>query len=68
MQTVAEIEAVIERLPTPALDELARWLEELRTRRTAVRPPVDTWLDRARGAAQPGTTTAGVMAATRGEG
>ena len=68
MQTIAEIEAVIERLPTPAVEELSRWLEDLRARRAAKSSShVEEWLERATGVAQPGTTTAGVMAVTRGE-
>jgi hypothetical protein len=66
MSTIAEIEAVIERLPTPAVEELARWLDALRARRAAP-TTVDSWLERATGAAVAGTITAGVMAATRGE-
>ncbi len=61
-----EIEAAIERLPEPQVDELAAWLETFRVRRTN-RPPVESWLNRAVGAARPGVTTADVMALTRGE-
>lgn len=67
MRTIAEIEAVIECLPTPAVEELSRWLDALRTRRAIAPPAVGVWLDRARGAALTGTTTAGIMSATRGE-
>jgi len=35
--------------------------------RRATPPPVESWLQRARGAALPGETTAKVMALTRGE-
>lgn len=66
MSTITEIEAAIEKLPDRQVDELARWLDTLRSRR-AGRPPVESWLDRARGAAGPGATTADVMALTRGE-
>jgi hypothetical protein len=66
MSTVAEIEAAIERLPAPQVDELAGWLEELRRRRTTP-PSVESWLDRARGAALPGATTAKAMTLSRGE-
>lgn len=66
MKTVAEIEAAIEELPAPAVEELARWLDTIRARRAAA-PAVESWLARARGVAAAGATTAGVMAATRGE-
>ncbi len=66
MTTIIEIEAAIEKLPAPQMDELAGWLEVLRVRR-ATPPPVENWLQRARGAARPGATTASVMDLTRGE-
>jgi len=66
MSTITEIEAAIERLPEPQVDELAAWLETLRMRRTTA-PAVESWLSRAVGAAKPGVTTADVMALTRGE-
>jgi hypothetical protein len=66
MSTIAEIEAAIESLPEPQVDELATWLETLRLRRTSP-PPVESWLSRAVGAAKPGVTTADVMTLTRGE-
>jgi hypothetical protein len=66
MSTIADIEAAIENLPVPQVDELAGWLETLRLRR-ATPPPVESWLEGARGAARPGVTTMGVMALTRGE-
>jgi hypothetical protein len=66
MSTIAEIEAAIEHLPAPQVDELAIWLEAHRARRAAP-PPADDWLTRARGAARPGVTTAEVMALTRGD-
>lgn len=66
MSTIAEIEAAIEKLPGPQVEELARWLEALRQRRSAPNP-VDDWLDKARGAARPGATTAAMMVLTRGE-
>ncbi len=66
MSSIAEIENAIENLPAPQVDKLAGWLETLRLRR-ATPPPVESWLQRARGAALPGETTAKVMAATRGE-
>ena len=66
MSSVAEIENAIEKLPAPQVDELAGWLETLRVRR-ATPAPVESWLQRARGAALPGETTAKVLALTRGE-
>ena len=66
MSTIAEIEAAIERLPEPQVDELAAWLEKLRVGR-AMPLPVESWLARARGTARPGVTTADVMNLTRGE-
>jgi hypothetical protein len=66
MSNIAEIEAAIENLPGPQVDQLARWLEEFRQRR-ATPPPVESWLQSARGAALPGMKTQDVMALTRGE-
>ena len=66
MSSIAEIESAIEKLPTPQVEELAGWLETLRVRR-ATPPPVENWLQRARGAALPGESTAKMMALTRGE-
>ena len=66
MSNIAEIEAAIENLPDPQVDQLARWLETLRQRR-ATPPPVESWLQRARGAALPGVRTNDVMTLTRGE-
>jgi hypothetical protein len=65
MSSIAEIESAIEKLPAPEVDELVGWLETLRVKR-ATPPPVEGWLQRARGAARPGETTAKVMALTRG--
>jgi len=66
MSSIAEIEDAIEKLTAPQVDELAGWLETLRARR-ATPPPVENWLQRARGAALPGEMTAKVMALTRDE-
>jgi hypothetical protein len=66
MSTIADIEAAIENLAAPQVEELAGWLETFRLRR-ATPATVKRWLDDARGAARPGVTTAGVMALTRGE-
>ena len=66
MSTIAEIEAAIEHLPAPQVEELAIWLEAHRARQAAPLP-ADDWLTRARGAARPGANTAEVMALTRGD-
>ena len=66
MSTVAEIEAAIERLPLTEVEKVAEWLEAYRAQRSTG-PQAEAWLTRARGAAQPGVTTAEVMALTRGE-
>ena len=66
MSSIAEIEAAIEKLPDPQVNQLARWLEAFRRRR-ATPPPIESWLQRARGAALPGLSTKDVMALTRGE-
>jgi hypothetical protein len=66
MSSIAEIENAIEKLPAPQVDELAGWLEALRIKRSKTLP-LETWLQSSRGAAQPGQTTAKVMALTRGE-
>lgn len=66
MSTIAEIEMVIEQLPTPEVDELAAWLEAHRARRTAALV-AEAWLKQARGAALPDVTTADIMSITRGE-
>lgn len=66
MSNLLEIEAAIERLPAPQVDQLACWLAEYRQR--SARPlPVDRWLEQARGAAMPRVRTQDVMALTRGE-
>jgi len=66
MNTILEIESAIERLSEPQVAELAAWLEQLRRQRT-VQIGVDDWLEGARGAAQSGATTAGVMQLTRND-
>ncbi|HVR35802.1 MAG TPA: hypothetical protein VMS21_08120 [Methylomirabilota bacterium] len=66
MSSIAEIESAIEKLPAAQVEELAGWLEALRVRR-GTPPPVESWLERARGAAAPDVTTASVMALTRGK-
>lgn len=66
MSTITEIENAIEKLPPQQLDELAFWLDEFRKMR-ATSVSVESWLQRARGAARPGSTTSNVMTLTRGE-
>ncbi|XZE17588.1 hypothetical protein SH449x_002862 [Pirellulaceae bacterium SH449] len=66
MTTIAEIEKAIEQLPLPQIEELARWLDDYRSRRSSP-ADVETWLTQARGASQSGVTTADVMTLTRGE-
>jgi len=53
MSSILEIEAAIEKLPAPQIEELAVWLEARRVRRDTA-APVENWLKRARGAALPG--------------
>jgi hypothetical protein len=65
MSGIIEIEDAIAKLPTPQVNELAVWLEALRAQR-ATPAPVEGWLQRARGAARPGTTTDKVLVLTRG--
>ncbi len=66
MNTIAEIETAIARLPEPDVAELAAWLGKFRAQRDVHRP-VKAWLERARGVSRPEVTTAEVMALTRGE-
>ena len=66
MSNIAEIEAAIENLPDPQVDQLARWLENLRQCRATL-PAVESWLQRARGPARPGIKTQDMMTLTRGE-
>jgi hypothetical protein len=66
MSTLSEIEAAIQNLPAPQVDELAHWLDELRRRRLPS-PHVEAWLERARGAALVGLTAKDVMGLTRGD-
>lgn len=66
MSTLAEIEAAIECLSAKEVEKLSIWLRERSTRGTGGLP-VETWLERARGAAVPGTTTDALQALTRGE-
>jgi hypothetical protein len=66
MGTITEIEAAIERLPGPEVEELAAWLERFRSGRSST-PAVDRWLAQARGAAKPAMTTDQLMSLTRGK-
>jgi hypothetical protein len=66
MSSILEIEAAIEKLPEPQVDQLADWLAARRQRRQTM-SPVESWLQQARGAAVPGVTTENVLTATRGE-
>lgn len=66
MNTIAEIESAIKRLPAPQVAELAAWLEQFRQRGDA-QPPAEAWLETARGVARPGVTTEDVLTLTRGE-
>jgi hypothetical protein len=66
MSSIADIERAIEKLSPPQMEELARWIEGLRVKR-AKTLPVEKWLERARGAARSGESTARIMALTRGE-
>ena len=66
MSSVAEIEAAIKKLPIPQVDQLASWLEDFCRRRT-MPPSVESWLQRARGAAINGAETQKIMRSTRGE-
>ncbi|HEX4124357.1 MAG TPA: hypothetical protein VHY37_06485 [Tepidisphaeraceae bacterium] len=65
MSTIKEIEAAIEKLPDPQVNELASWLETFRQRRVGVQ--AEDWLKRAVGAAGTKATTAEIQALTRGE-
>ena len=66
MSSVAEIEAAIEKLPISQVDQLASWLEDFCRRRTSP-PSLESWLQRARGAAINGVETQEIMRFTRGE-
>ena len=66
MCDITRIAAEIEKLPVAEVEQLARWLETFRQRRVTP-PPVEGWLQRARGAAIPGMKTRDVMKLTRGE-
>ena len=65
MKTIEEIEDAIKKLPPPEVEQLVGWLESLKPNGRST--SVETWLQKARGAAVPGVTTANIMAQTRGE-
>ncbi|MEP6671234.1 MAG: hypothetical protein ABJF10_18880 [Chthoniobacter sp.] len=67
MSTLNEIERAIEALPPQEVDELLVWLES-RRQRGVPEVPFERWLERARGAATTGMSTAAILAETRGEG
>ena len=66
MSNIEEIEAAIEKLPAGEVAVLAEWFGEFRARQTPVQP-VENWLQKARGAAKPETTTDQIMSESRGE-
>ncbi|MCB1234533.1 MAG: hypothetical protein KDM91_05635 [Verrucomicrobiae bacterium] len=66
MSTLAEIEAAIEKLPEPQVNQLVRWLEA-RGRAHSLPTLVDDWLSVARGAALAEATTDELLQTTRGE-
>ena len=66
MSSVAEIEAAIEKLPVPQVDQLAHWLEVFLQRRVST-PALENWLLNAKGAAVPDAQTQAIMNLTRGE-
>lgn len=67
MNTIAEIELAIERLPESQVAELAVWLEQHRQQRASP-TEFDRWLNHARGVAKAGVTTDEIMAITRDHG
>jgi hypothetical protein len=66
MSSVAEIEAAIEKLPLPQVDQLAHWLESFLQRRVST-PALENWLLNAKGAAVLDSQTQAIMNLTRGE-
>jgi hypothetical protein len=56
MSNIAEIEAALEKLAGTQVEPLTRWLDDVRQRR-ATSPPMESWLQRARGAALPDVKT-----------
>ena len=66
MSSVAEIEAAIEKLPLPQVDQLAHWLEGFLQRPVST-PTLENWLLNAKGAVVPDSQTQAIMNLTRGE-
>ena len=66
MSSVAEIEAAIEKLPVPQVDQLAHWLEGFLQRRVST-PALENWFLDAQGEAVPDAQTQAIMNLTRGE-
>jgi len=66
MSSVAEIEAAIEKLPVPEVNQLAHWLGGFLQRRIST-PALENWLLNAKGAAVPDAQTQAIMNLTRGE-
>jgi hypothetical protein len=64
MDTVEEIQAAIAKLSREQIAELAVWMDGLHHRRLTP-AALDSWLERARGAARLGITTNGIMDLTR---
>lgn len=66
MSSVAEIEAAIEKMSVPQVEQLAHWLEGFLQRRVST-PALENWLLNAKGAAVPDAQTQAIMKLTRGE-
>ena len=66
MTTITEIEKAISHLPLAQVEELARWIDEYRSRQPSP-THADAWLKLAVGAAIPGATTAELMSLSRGD-
>lgn len=65
MSTIGEIKAAIETLPHEEVVKLADWLNTLPYPPTT--PPIQAWLQKARGAAIPGLKTDEVMFLSRND-
>jgi hypothetical protein len=66
MSSVAEIEAAIEKMSVPQVEQLAHWLEGFLQRRVST-PALENWLLNAKGAVVPDAQTQAIMKLTRGE-
>jgi hypothetical protein len=66
MSSVAEIEAAIEKMSVPQVEQLAHWLEGFLQRRVST-PALENWLLNAKGAAVPDAQTQAIMNLTRDE-